>query len=242
MNALEAKLAQMSLTTPAAPVPTGAPPVPGDIHTYSAEAYPAKQDTRRATLDILRDPAHPTSLWYDGHLTCDWAELCGDAPDASCKFLLAEGALTPNAKFIGMNSSQRILDRNAQSFAAAADRTRWICGQAEHLVLDRSNPDLRNVGVFVFDGFNSPSNANLENILIPILAFAKSQYRRRGQFLLVINLALRGNAGLSLAAGIRQYEAILQAHFKTGPIPEGTFKDYTSKKVPMRLLRLTYGW
>lgn len=244
MNALEDKLAQLGLTK-AVPVPAVCPKAPskaGGLHAYPQDVYEDKQKTRLGTLNLLRDPANASSLWYEGHLTCDWAEVCGDAPDDTCGFLLAEQALTPRAKFIGMNNSQGIIDRNTAAFASAADRTRWLCGQAEHLLLDLNNPDLKNVGVFVFDGFNSPANTNLANILIPILGFAEEQYHRLGQFLLVINLSLRGNSRLSLDAGIQQYEAIIREHCKTGAIPDTAYTPYTSRKARMWLLRLTYGW
>lgn len=241
MNALDAKLTQMGLHRPE--TPTVAPQgTEGDTNNYPIEVYPEKHDTRRDTLNLLRNPARLSRLWYNGHLTCAWAELCGDAPDSTGKFLLEEGVLTPEAPYIGINKNPAIIAANQEAFATAEGKTRWLCGQAEHLVLDLDNPDLRGVGVLVFDTEYSPSNTNLEAILMPVLAFAKAQHGRLGQFLLVINQTLRGSRGLALEAGCRQYEAILREHCGIKAIPESAYTIYTSRVARMRVLRLTFGW
>jgi len=211
-----------------------------DIHSFPPEQHPEKHKTRTTTLDLLRDPECPTNLFYDGHLTRDWMELCGDAPDATCGLLLDEGVLAPDhGRYIGVNTNQGILDRNATHYND--DRTEWRCGDMSRLLLDLDDPTLRNIGVLVFDGFRSPSNLHLESILLPMFAFAQSQQQRLGQFLLVINLALRGNASAPLEKAKRQFEAIVHKHCGV-QVPKQAFTTYRSRVIPMQLLRLSYGW
>ena len=216
--------------------------MPANIHAFSAAEYPEKHETRTDTLNLLRDENYPTSLFYDGHLTRDWMELCGDKPDETCALLLQEGVLKQgHGKYIGINREQSIIDSNAAHYAGDAGRTRWICGNTAHLLMETDDPRFRDVGVFVFDAFNSVTNLDLEQILYPILHFAKTQYERHGQFLLVVNLSLRGCGGRPLREAKAQFNQIIQKHCGIS-VPQSAFITYRSKIVVMRLLRLSYGW
>ena len=240
MNALDTKLTRMGLIpTPGIPVVTQGSE--GGRDHYPIDVYPEKHETRQDTLKLLRNGRRTSRLWYDGHLTCAWAEICGGAPDSTGKYLLEEGMLTSEAPFIGINLDQAIIDANREAFAEAGDRTRWICGTLESIVTDLENPDLKNVGVLVFDAFYSPVNTNLRAILNPVFAFAKAQFDRLGQFVLVINQTLRGRKGRPLEVGCRQYEEVLEKHFGLRDIPDSAYTIYTSRRARMRVLRLVFG-
>ena len=212
-----------------------------DIHFYPPDQYPKKHQIRVGTLDLLRDETHPTCLWHNGHLTHDWVELCGDAPDVTCGLLLKEGAIIPGSgRYIGVNRDPDIIRRNSQAYAG--DTTQWVHADILHLLSDLDNPTLHNVGVLVFGAFYSPSNLEQDAILTPVLTFARSQYERLGQFLLVINQAMRGTRSVSLAAARTRFAQSIQEYCGIDHIPDSAFITYRSRNANMRILRLSFGW
>ena len=199
-------------------------------HSFPTD-LPEKAATRERTLSLVREHSqfwHPTRQ----HLTCDWVELCG-YDDETFKLLTQAGALKEGvSKYIGVNGDPAIIEHNKETFSSAE----WVQGYWEDVMASNAYP---KAGVIVFDGFNSVTNAHLDTLLAPTIAFAKRQHQRLGQALLVLNLALRGKASRT-DAQVR-YRALLEDAFQVPVTAEG-FTTYTSKVTPMHICWVSMGF
>jgi len=197
-----------------------------------------KAETRRRTLSIVQEH---TRFWHNGHLTCDWMELCGKG-DETLRMLLDADALQPGCgRYLGVNMEEAVLDHNRKEFVpqTEAGLVQWVLGDLCTLLSDLDA--FPNTGIIVFDSFNSASKVNLDVILDTILGFAKSQQRKLGQALVVLNLALRGNMVHGREAGKRRLQEYLRERLGV-EVSQEQFHDYRSKKVEMRMCWIGLGF
>lgn len=174
-----------------------------------------KQATRDRTLAVVQ---RCPDLYQLGHLTRDWMEL--DAYGSKTGKMLAP-YLDP-ARFIGVSREKAVVEHNRQIFEASPHCV-FLEAEMGDLVMDRAT--FRNVGVLVFDGFNTVSNTELGHIIEPLVRFCRFRTSLNGSALLVLNLVIRPNPILSTEAGIEQYHRHL-VRFEVPTPADGDVETY----------------
>jgi len=156
-----------------------------------------------------------TTLWAQKTkvLNRDWAELTF-REDPTLQMLLDRNALKAGkGRYIGVNADPAIILANQRRFKKETDAglCQWVTGKMEPLLWD---PDvLQNVGILIFDAYETVANSQIDRTLLPVLDFAIRQKDRLGQFVLSCTFSLRGTRATRSKSGIQFVLDLLSDHF-----------------------------
>lgn len=218
----------------------------GDYTDDSCKNPEAKWHTRRLPLEILKQ--HSSILWgkRDGALRFDWMELCGPSAP-TLEMLMESGSIKPSAssrkqgRFIGVDMEESVI-KDCKSKYANVDNsyTEWYHGTLKSAILTSPNENLRNnIGVLIYDSHQSMIRKDNSNIRM-CLEFAKDQYNKIGEFLLVLNV-VADNRWISKPSYKEEYVEFLTSHFSS-KINVDDLLIYKSKIMPMVWIALRYGF
>ena len=146
-----------------------------------------KDACRRFNVAVLDDPRclHLADPGERKRLWLDWVELAGE--NNPTVDLLAP-VLGPG-RFVGVDRDLGCVDRNA---SRGLPHTTWLHGTLQVLLANRPTLFAR-AGVLNYDSF---AGWNGESILVetaPLVAFARRQLDRVGEFVLIVNAAMVRN-------------------------------------------------
>jgi hypothetical protein len=218
----------------------------GDYTDDSCKNPEAKWHTRRLPLDILRQ--HSSILWgkKDGVLRFDWMELCGpSAPTLEMllghNHIKADESIRRRGKFIGVDMEDDVIRGCREKYPNDGSLPiQWHCGTLKSALLTSGNESLRdNVGVLIYDSHQSMVRKDSSNIKI-CLDFAKSQYEKIGEFLLVLNV-VADPRWTTTPSSKKNYVELLSSHF-SAEVKVEDLLFYKSKILPMAWIALRYGF
>lgn len=204
----------------------------------------AKQMTRLETLRVVKERC---PLLWDRQKQClarDWMELTS-VQDPTLKMLLEDNAFASGrGSYIGVNgpdptdpkdngdNARTILATNETLYGT--EHARWVYGSLEGILARQEGT--ANVGILVADGFYSVGDHNIATTQTPFFRFAKQQAETIGQFLLVINLVLRGSAGKSEEKALADWCYFLARKTGLPEFPETNLHIYRNKSSGMRMV------
>lgn len=204
-----------------------------------------KQQTRLDNLALITHPTHGARLLFDstptiehpnGRLRYPWVELAGpEAPTAT--LLQDQRLLTAEAPFIGVDINPQVLRDAAKRFSQ--ETTRWVPGEMGPLVRSRSTL-IGDAGVLVYDSWDGAVGRAFFQILPDLAAFARERARAIGEFLLVLNVSVRGVENVQRN---KAYRRELDAAFPECLFTDDSFHVYSSTgKSQMCLTRIRFGF
>lgn len=203
-----------------------------DFTEAGARNPSAKQETREKPLELLR--GRSSVLWSRKHqgLRYDWMELAGTrAP--TLQMLLDERALAPGARFIGVDTSKKVLGGCRRHYGDGVP-AEWVQGSLIPKIRDAvAYPQ---VGVLVYDSFRSVRGQAVESDLRVLARFARSQADRIGEFLLVINVS---QSRFTTDEDVSRYQEAVSAIMG---FTEVDLHRYISKRNPMFWTALRFGF
>ena len=220
-----------------------------DKHDYTEAG--AKHQTRLETLRVVKERC---PLLWDRQKKClarDWMELTA-VGDPTLRMLLDAGAVVPGRGiYIGVNGpdptdpkdtgerAKEILATNEAAYGT--DTSRWVYGPLESILAHQKGTE--NVGVLVADGFYSVGDHNIAATQAPFFRFSQQQTKHIGQFLLVINLVLRGSPGKSEEKALADWLYFLARVTGLPEFPETNLHTYRNKSSGHRMVltRVLFG-
>lgn len=203
-----------------------------DFTPAGTRNHVAKQETRQKPLSILQSCS--SVLWSQKHqaLRYNWMELAGTrAP--TLRMLLENKALAPGARFIGVDTSKKVLAGCRDHYGEDVP-AKWVQGSLVPKLRDAAA--YPRVGVLVYDSFRSVRGQAVEADLRVLTRFAHAQADRLGEFLLVLNVS---QSRFTTDEDVNRYREAVAALSGFSAVD---LHRYVSKRNPMYWTALRFGF
>jgi hypothetical protein len=198
---------------------------------------PPKEQTRQNNLDLVRHYSSRIYSRHHHHLRLDVLDLCGEnAP--FLQLLLDEQVLGPG-RYVGVDVDPDVVARCRTRFASD-DVIQWHHGDLVARLRSDTNA-WPNVGVLNYDSQRRGSQAPVRQDLRVLASFAKRQWERHGEFLLIVNVTTARDGAPKT---VRHLRRVLETEFEGLTLHDDSFHIYTSvgRWQPMVHVRLRLGF